>query len=56
MKIVMVAERLAQLVQRFGLRVERFRPCASEQRELVAQIDDAGAERVQRRRIVAIES
>ena len=49
----MVAERLAKLVQRFGLRVQRFRPRAGEERELVAQIDDAGAKGVQQRRIVA---
>ena len=51
-----VAERLAKLVQSFGLRVQRFRPGAGEERELVAQIDDAGAKRVQRRRLVAVES
>ena len=51
----MVAERLAKLVQRFGLGVQRFRPGAGEKRELVAQIDDPGAECMQRRRIVALE-
>ena len=56
MKVMVVAERLAKFVQGFGLGVQRFRPGAGEHRELVAQVDDAGAKSVQRRRVVAIES
>ena len=55
MEIVVIAERLAQLVQGFGLRVQRFRPRGGEKRELVAQVDDAGAKRVQRRGVGALE-
>ena len=55
MEIVKVAKRLAKIIQRFGLRVQRFRPRAGEKRELVAQIDNAGAKRMQRDRVVAVE-
>ena len=55
-QIIEVAERLAKVVQSFRLRVQRFRPGAGQQRELVSQIDNAGAQCMQRRRILAFES
>src|ERR1700744_192831 len=55
MQIVEVAERFAKIVQRFGLRVQRVRPGAGDKRELVAQIDNASAKRMQRDRVVAAE-
>src|SRR4029077_18682475 len=55
MEIVEVAESLAKIVQRFSLGVQGLRPRAGQQRELVAQIDDAGAKGVQRDWVVAVE-
>ena len=55
MEIVEVAERVAQRVQFLGLRLERRRPGRRQRRELIAQVDHARAQRVQRRRIVAVE-
>ena len=54
-QVVEVAERLAKIIQRLGLRVQGFRPGAGQERELVAQINDAGAKGMQRNRIVALE-
>ena len=54
-QIVEVAKVLTKIVQGFRLRLQRFRPRAGQQRELVAQIDDAGAKGMQRNRVFAVE-
>src|SRR6202142_4468881 len=55
MEIVEVAKRLAKIVQGFGLGVQRLGPRAGKKRELVAQVNNAGAKRMQRNRVVAVE-
>src|ERR1700677_2284180 len=56
MQIVEVAERFAKIVQGFGLGVQRLWARAGKKRELIAQIDHAGAKGMQRNRVVAAEA